>query len=127
MALRAAEIVYNVENSIAGGDVLAYTGSALCELRNINQKGAYVDMSKLRTTFVSLLIAALVGLGATGCGGKDNNDHPKGEHPSGEHPAGEHPSEEKSAEEKSAEETPAEETPAEEHPAGEHPSGEHPK
>jgi hypothetical protein len=125
--LQAAEIVCNVENSIAGGDVLAYTGSVLCESGTIDQKGAQVDMSKLRTTFVSLLIAALVALGATGCGDKESHEHPQGEHPSSEHPSSEHPAGEHPSKEEGAEEKSADETPAKEHPAGEHPSGEHPK
>lgn len=74
-------------------------------------------MGKLRTILVSLLTAALVGLGAAGCGHKGEHEHPQGEELTTAKPAEEKPAEQKSAEE----------APAAEHPAGEHPSGEHPK
>ncbi|NQV36228.1 MAG: hypothetical protein HQ515_26285 [Phycisphaeraceae bacterium] len=72
-------------------------------------------MSKLRTTLVSIMIAAVVSLGLTGC-------------PSKEEPP---PSVEQSAAEIEAQiadqNTPTDEKPAADHPAGEHPTGEHPE
>jgi len=57
-------------------------------------------MNNVKIIFVSVLIAAVVSLGLTGC--KDKSEHP-------------------------SEETPSKELPSSEHPSEEHPSGEHPK
>jgi len=72
-------------------------------------------MSKLKTTLVSVMIAAVVSLGLTGCSSKEEQT-----------PAGESTSEVQ-AQQTPDQGTPTDEKPAAEHPAGEHPTGEHPK
>lgn len=72
-------------------------------------------MSKLRITWVSILIAAVISLGLTGCPSKEEQT-----------PSAEEPIVELQAQ-TADQNTPTDTKPAADHPAGEHPTGEHPK
>jgi len=46
-------------------------------------------MDILKEIVISIVIAAIIMLGMTGC--NSNEEHPSGEHPAEEAPSGEHP------------------------------------
>ena len=81
----------------------------------MNTKGESVKMNEVKKAFVSVLIAAIVFLGVTGC--KQES----------EEPAGADSSKETASKDTASKEAAPKETPAGDHPAGDHPSGDHPK